>query len=97
MSDFIETTVSFPIKPSSRFTVGEAVEVLDTSRNVWVPARIRAVWQGVHLDDGSRFTQYEVDGKDDISPFYGTWDEDKVRGLDSARPQRSEDGRGSNF
>ena len=79
---------------SRRFKRGDQVEVLDDSRNVWLPATVFLSWAEADLTTGARSYSYDVDGADDLGQFHGRFASDHVRavaveksGLDQAGKQ----------
>ena len=68
-----------PVGGYERFERGALVDVLDKSRNVWMPAVVILDWAEVDTATGRRSFCYDCDGEDDLGPFHGRWDQSHIR------------------
>jgi hypothetical protein len=70
-----------------RFQRGDDVEVLDTIRNIWMPAKFVLRWVEVDIPSGERRVAYEVEGLDAFGSFHGKFDSQHIRKPGTANEQ----------
>jgi hypothetical protein len=58
---------------------GDCCEVLVDDLGRWVCGVVWNVWRGVTLEDGKRFTEYDVDLQIDGTDWHGVFTPDHVR------------------
>ena len=66
-----------------QFAQGQEVEVFDIKRKRWLAATILRYWACVTIPSGVRADQVDVEGTDELGPFHGRWDINKVRLLEA--------------
>lgn len=69
-------TTNYPDRSLQR---GDAVQVFDTQRNIWIDAVIVGVWYVTTFNGMPPEAEYEVEGEDDIGKFTGRWEAKFVR------------------